>query len=146
MVYVTRKVHFNAAHRLVNPAKSEEWNAETYGKCNYPNWHGHNYVMEVTVCGMPDPDTGYVIDLGKLKEILKRRITDKCDHRNLNMDVDFLKGVIPSTENLVIKFFAELEDEVKLHASEGSRLYSVRLFETERNFAEYRPNDTLKNL
>ena len=101
--------------------------------------------MEVTVCGMPDPDTGYVIDLGKLKEILKRRITDKCDHKNLNMDVDFLKGVIPSTENLVIKFFAELEDEIEQHASEGSRLYSVRLFETERNFAEYRPNDTLKN-
>ncbi|MCC5933837.1 MAG: 6-carboxytetrahydropterin synthase [Balneolales bacterium] len=139
MVYVTRKVHFNAAHRLHNPAKSDQWNAETFDKCNYANWHGHNYVMEVTVAGMPDPDTGYVIDLGKLKNILEEKIIDKCDHRNLNMDVDFLKGVIPSTENLVIKFFEQIQEDVERAASKGSKLFSVRLFETERNFAEYCP-------
>jgi len=88
---------------------------------------------------MPDPETGYVIDLGVLKEIINRRIIDKCDHRNLNLDVDFLNGVIPSTENLVIRFFEELKDEVIKHSSKGSKLWSVRLFETERNFAEYRP-------
>ncbi len=139
MVYVTRKTHFNASHRLHNHEKSDEWNRKTFGKCNYPNWHGHNYVLEVTVRGIPDPDTGYVIDLGILKEIMKRRIVDKCDHRNLNLDVDFLKGIIPSTENLVKQFYHELLDEIKAHASDGSELYSVRLFETERNFAEYRP-------
>lgn len=139
MVYVTRKVHFNAAHRLHNADMSDSWNEETYGKCNYPNWHGHNYVMEVTVCGYPDEKTGYVIDLGVLKKILKDRILDKCDHRNLNLDVDFLQGVIPSTENLVMKFYEQLEDSITEHAAEGARLYSVRLFETERNFAEYCP-------
>ncbi|MCH8568908.1 MAG: 6-carboxytetrahydropterin synthase [Balneolales bacterium] len=139
LVYVTRKIHFNAAHRLHNPAKSDSWNAETYGKCNNANWHGHNYVMEVTVCGMPDKDTGYVIDLGVLKGILKEKITDKVDHKNLNIEVDFLEGINPSTENLVICFYRELEDEIKKHASKGSRLFSVKLFETERNFAEFRP-------
>jgi len=139
LVYVTRKVHFNAAHRLHNPEKSAEWNEETYGKCNYPNWHGHNYVLEVTVCGEPDPETGYVIDLGTLKSILKDKITEKCDHRNLNKDVHFLRGIIPSTENLVKAFFDQIKAEVEENASEGSRLYSVRLFETERNYAEYRP-------
>lgn len=141
MIYVTRKIHFNAAHRLHNPDKTEQWNEEMFGKCNYQNWHGHNYVLEVTVCGMPDADTGYVIDLGKLKQILKTRITDKCDHRNLNLDVDFLNGVIPTTENLVLAFYKELEQDIKKHASEGSRLYSVKLFETERNYAEYRPTE-----
>ncbi|AXJ01551.1 6-pyruvoyltetrahydropterin/6-carboxytetrahydropterin synthase [Cyclonatronum proteinivorum] len=139
MVYVTRKVHFNAAHRLHNPKKSDEWNAETYGDCNHINWHGHNYVMEVTVAGMPDPDTGYVIDLGDLKRILNDKIINKCDHRNLNIDVDFLKDTIPSTENLVIKFFEQIKDDVERASSTGSRLFSVKLFETERNFAEYCP-------
>lgn len=138
MVYVTRKVHFNAAHRLHNPERDEEWNRRVYGECNHPNWHGHNYVLEVTVKGEPDPETGYVIDLGLLKRIIQKRIIDKCDHRNLNLDVDFLKGIIPSTENLVRSFFEQLSDEIKQHATKGARLHSVRLFETERNFAEYR--------
>lgn len=90
---------------------------------------------------MPDPETGYVIDLGALKEIIERRIIDKCDHRNLNLDVDFLQGIIPSTENLVIAFYEQLKDEVEKHASTGSKLYKVKLFETERNFAEYRPSE-----
>ena len=139
MIYVTRKTHFNAAHRLFNPNKSDEWNAKTYGKCNYPNWHGHNYVLEVTVAGTPDADTGYVVDLGRLKEIIKHRILDPCDHRNLNIDVPFLEGIIPTSENLVYAFYNELKQDVEEASSEGSILYSVKLFETERNIAEYCP-------
>ncbi len=139
MIFVTRKTHFNAAHRLNNPDKSEEWNQKTYGKCNYPNWHGHNYVIEVTVAGEPDPETGYVIDLGRLKKIIKERITDPCDHRNLNLDVPFLEGIIPTSENLVKAFYSELKEDVEAVSSVGSVLYSVKLFETERNIAEYCP-------
>jgi len=140
LIYVTRKSHFNASHRLHNPDKSDEWNKETFGKCNNPNWHGHNYVIEVTVVGEPDPETGYVIDLGKLKKIINERVLDPCDHKNLNLEVPFLKGIIPSSENLVRAFFDELEDDVSQAASNSSRLYSVKLFETERNIAEYCPN------
>lgn len=133
LVYVTRKVHFNAAHRLHNPAKSDEWNRETFGKCNNPNWHGHNYELEVTVAGEPDPDTGYVIDLSVLKQIIEDRVVSKCDHANLNLDVDFLQGMMPSTENFVVAIWRQLED-----ALPAGRLVSVRLQETERNSAEYR--------
>lgn len=139
MIYATRKAHFNAAHRLHNPNKSEQWNVETYGKCNNHNWHGHNYVIEVTVAGMPDPETGYLIDLGLLKSIIKERILDPCDHKNLNLEVPFLKGMIPSTENLCIAFYNELKEPVGAAASPDSSLYSVKLYETERNFAEYCP-------
>lgn len=139
MVYVTRKAHFNAAHRLHNSEKSDEWNRETFGKCNNPNWHGHNYVIEITVAGNPATDTGYVIDLGALKKIISQRIIEPCDHKNLNQEVPFLSGIIPTTENLVKAFFKELETPVKEAASKGSYLYSVKLFETERNMAEYCP-------
>ena len=139
MIFVTRKSHFNAAHRLNNPNKSDEWNANTFGKCNHSNWHGHNYVIEVTVAGEPDADTGFVIDLGRLKSIIKNRITEPCDHRNLNMDVSFLKGIIPTSENLVKAFYEQLKEDVEHSASTGSVLYSVKLFETERNIAEYCP-------
>ena len=139
MTYVTRKSHFNASHRLHNPEKSDEWNSKTFGKCNNPNWHGHNYVIEVTVAGEPDPETGYVIDLGNLKKIIKEKILDPCDHKNLNLEVPFLKGIIPTSENLVRAFFHELEEDVNLAASNSSRLHSVKLFETERNIAEYCP-------
>lgn len=139
MVFVTRTAHFNAAHRLHNPEKSDEWNKQTYGKCNHENWHGHNYTIEVTVAGEPDLDTGYVIDLSKLKSIINDHILDKCDHKNLNLDVDFLEGVIPSTENLVKQFFNELEGPIDKASSETGFLYSVRLDETERNSAEYCP-------
>ena len=131
--YVTRRVHFNAAHRLHNSKKSDEWNRTTYGKCNSPNWHGHNYVLEVTVVGTPDSDTGYVIDLGDLKRIINDRIIEKCDHANLNLDVAFLSGVLTSSENLAVAFWNELEPAI----THGS-LHSVRLFETERNMVEYR--------
>jgi 6-pyruvoyltetrahydropterin/6-carboxytetrahydropterin synthase len=131
--YITRRVHFNAAHRLHNPKKSDEWNRTTYGKCNSPNWHGHNYILEVTVAGSPDPDTGYVLDLGELKRIVNERVVYKCDHANLNLDVDFLAGVLTSTENLAIAFWNELASAIPRGA-----LHAVRLYETERNVVEYR--------
>ena len=131
-VVVTRTAHFNAAHRLHNPAKSDRWNRATFGPCNHPHWHGHNYTLEVSVIGVPDPDTGYVVDLGQLKDLIDREIVAKCDHRNLNLDVDFLRGVLPSTENLAVAFWRQLE----AHIPRG-RLYCVRLHETDRNRAEY---------
>lgn len=132
-VYVTRKVHFNAAHRLHNPEKSAEWNEETFGKCNNPNWHGHNYELEVTVAGEPAPETGYVIDLGELKSILNERVVDKVDHKNLNQEVDFMDGVNPTTENFAIAIWNQLEG-----ALPSGQLDCVRLYETPRNFVEYR--------
>lgn len=137
MIYVTRKEHFTAAHRLHNPEKSDQWNEATFGPCNHPNWHGHNYVIEVTVAGETDPDTGYVIDLRKLKKVIHDRVVDKCDHKNLNLDVDFLQGLIPSSENLAKAFYYELKDEIAAICKNGF-LHSVRLLETERNIAEYR--------
>jgi 6-pyruvoyltetrahydropterin/6-carboxytetrahydropterin synthase len=135
-VYVTRKVHFNAAHRLHNPEKSDEWNRDTFGPCNHPNWHGHNYVLKVTVAGEPDPETGYVIDLGVLKSILNEKVVDRVDHRNLNLDVDFMDGIIPSTENFAIAIWNQLEGELP-----SGRLHCVRLYETERNYVEYYGDD-----
>ena len=131
-VFITRQAHFNSAHRLVNPTKSQAWNTAQYGLCTNPHWHGHNYVLEVTVRGQPDPETGYIVDLGELKRILHLAVVDQCDHRNLNTDVDFLRGVIPSTENLVIAFWQQIEPHIT-----AGRLHCVRLFETPRNFAEY---------
>ncbi len=133
IVYVTRKVHFNAAHRLHNPDKTDAWNQALYGKCNNPNWHGHNYSLEVTVADEPDPETGYVIDLGVLKNILQARVLDPCDHANLNLDVPFMKGTLPTTENFVVAIWHQLAD-----ALPSGTLHSVRLYETERNMAEYR--------
>jgi 6-pyruvoyltetrahydropterin/6-carboxytetrahydropterin synthase len=131
-VYITRQVHFNSAHRLYNPTKSLAWNQKQYGLCTNPHWHGHNYVLEVTLKGQPDPVTGYIMDLAKLKGVLHAAVVDKCDHRNLNDEVDFLRGIIPSTENLVIAFW----EQIAPHLPTGS-LHCVRLFETPRNFAEF---------
>jgi len=139
LVFVKRKAHFNAAHRLHNPDKPDEWNRSMYGKCNHPNWHGHNYVIEVVVAGDPDPDSGYVIDLSELKGIIEREIVEKCDHKNLNLDVDFLDGIIPSTENLVKAFYEQLKQPIESASVEGGILYSVILHETERNTAEFCP-------
>ncbi|MDX1421260.1 MAG: 6-carboxytetrahydropterin synthase [Rubricoccaceae bacterium] len=132
-VYVTRKVHFNAAHRLHNPQRSEAWNRETFGPCNNPNWHGHNYELEVTVAGEPDPDTGYVVDLGELKRIVHERVVDQLDHRNLNLDVPWLHGMLPSTENVAVAIWQRLADAIP-----GGRLHEVTLRETPRNSATYR--------
>lgn len=131
-VFITRQVHFNSAHRLHNPTKSQRWNVEKYGLCTNPHWHGHNYVLEVTVRGQPNPETGYVLDLAELKRILHTAVVDKCDHRNLNTDVPFLRGVIPSTENLVIAFWHEIEPRLP-----AGKLHRVRLYEMPRNFVEY---------
>jgi 6-pyruvoyltetrahydropterin/6-carboxytetrahydropterin synthase len=132
VVFVTRQVHFNAGHRLYNPLRSRAWNERTFGPCANPNGHGHNYVLEATVRGHPDPETGYVIDLGDLKAVLEKAVVAPCDHRNLNKDVDFLKGVIPTTENLVVAFWGRIAPRVK-----AGILHRLRLFETPRNFAEY---------
>lgn len=139
MVFVKRKAHFNSAHRLHNPNKPDEWNRRIYGKCNHENWHGHNYEVEVVVAGQPDPETGYVIDLSQLKEIIHERIVEICDHKNLNLDVNFLNGILPSTENLVKAFYEQLKKPIENACVEGGILYSVHLKETERNSAEYCP-------
>ncbi len=131
-VYVTRRATFNAAHRLHNEAKSQAWNEATFGKCNNANWHGHNYVLEVTVAGEPAPETGYVIDLAILGRIIQDRIIDKVDHKNLNLDVKFTRELLPSTENLVVAFWRELEPYIP-----SGRLHRIRLQETDRNWAEY---------
>jgi 6-pyruvoyltetrahydropterin/6-carboxytetrahydropterin synthase len=132
MIYVTRSTSFSAAHRLYNPTFSDERNDAVFDKCNNPNGHGHNYTLEVTVKGLPDPLTGYVIDLKVLKEILDRVIIDKVDHKHLNYDVDFLRGIIPTVENLCVAFWNELRD--RLPAGE---LHRIRLFESDQNVADY---------
>ena len=131
-VYVTRQVHFNAAHRLHNPDRSAAWNKATFGPCNNAQWHGHNYVLEVSVAGETDPTTGYVIDLADLKSVLEDRILKDCDHRNLNEEVAWLTGIIPSAENLAIAFWRRIEP-----ALPAGRLHRVRLFETPRNFVDF---------
>lgn len=110
-----------------------------YGKCNHEHWHGHNYRVEVTVVGTPDPETGYVIDLAVLKSIIESKIIEKCDHKNLNLDVDFLDGIIPSTENMVKAFFEQLEAPIREASAGDGFLYEVKLQETERNSAKYCP-------
>ena len=131
-MFVTRQVHFNAGHRLYNPARSRAWNERTFGPCANPNGHGHNYVLEATVRGTSDPETGYVMDLGDLKLILEKAVVSPCDHQNLNRDVDFLKGVIPTTENLVVAFWGRVAPKIK-----SGVLHRLRLYETPRNFADY---------
>ncbi|MFS8616089.1 MAG: 6-carboxytetrahydropterin synthase [Solitalea sp.] len=130
MVFVTRKEHFNAAHKLENPNWSYEKNLEVFGKCANKNWHGHNYQLFVTVKGEPDPETGYVVDLKKLSTIIREHIIEKVDHKNLNLDVDFLQGILASTENLAIAFWKQLEPHL-------DGLHCIRLYETENNYVEY---------
>ena len=129
---VTAKLDFSAAHRLNNPAKDAEWNRSVYGKCDNPSGHGHNYVLEVSVEGPIDPETGMVIDLKRLKDIMRERVINRVDHTNLNVDVDFLRGVIPTAENLVRAFWEQMASAIV----EG-RLRRVVLHETERNSAVY---------
>ena len=131
-VEITKRCEFSACHRLYNPEFSEQKNREVFGICANPNGHGHNYVLEVTVRGRPDLQTGYVLDLGELKRILERAVVGPCDHRNLNKDVGFLSGTIPTTENLVVAFWRRIAPRIK-----AGELHCVRLYETPRNFAEY---------
>lgn len=131
-VYVTRRTRFNAAHRLHNSDKSDAWNQATFGACNSPNWHGHNYVLDVTVSGEPDPETGYVLDLAVLSRLINDHVVRHLDHKNLNMDVPFLQHIIPSTENLVVAIWNRLAEVLP-----AGQLHRVRLKETEKNSAEY---------
>ena len=130
---VTRRVHFSAGHRLHNPSFDEERNRETYGLCNRPNGHGHNYDLEVTVEGEVDPETGFVMDLKRLKSLLGRSVLADLDHANLNLDVPWLDGIIPTTENLAVAIWGQLDGDLG-----PVRLVSIRLWETERNMVEYR--------
>jgi len=133
MVYLTRKEHFCASHRLFNPKFSDKENLEIYGKCAYPNGHGHNYEIEVTVAGDPDPQTGMILDLKKLADIIEEEILVHVDHKHLNFDVGFLRGVIPTAENLSVAFWNILAPKIA-----PGRLFSVKVYETPNNFADFR--------
>ena len=134
MVYISRTEHFNAAHRLFNPNWSDEKNKEVFGPCANHNWHGHNFELIVTVKGEPNPDTGFVIDLKLLGDIIKREIIDQVDHKNLNEDVDFMKGKLSSTENLAIEIWKQIEIPIK---QIGCTLHCIKIKDTEKNFVEY---------
>ena len=133
MVYVTRKSHFSASHRLYNPSWANEKNAQVFGKCNNPHGHGHNYEIEVTVAGTPAPDTGMVIDLKELAAIVDREILEVVDHTHLNLDVEFMRGVIPTAENIAVAFWKVLQPKIV-----QGKLHSIKLFESDNNFVEYR--------
>lgn len=134
MIYITRKESFNAAHKLARKDWSDEQNLAVYGKCANPNWHGHNYQLYVTVKGKINPETGFLVDLKWLKKIINENVVDKIDHRNLNLDVDFMKDQLASTENLAIAIWNIL---MPLIQEGGATLHSIKLYETENNFVEY---------
>ncbi|MBS1979486.1 MAG: 6-carboxytetrahydropterin synthase [Bacteroidetes bacterium] len=136
MIYVSRTEHFNAAHKLYNSAWSKEKNLEVFGPCANENWHGHNFELIVTVKGNPRPDTGFVIDLKKLSRLIRDKVIEKVDHKNLNVDVDFMTGKMASTENLAIEIWRILEPRIR-EMEGGARLHRVKLYETPRNFVEY---------
>ncbi len=133
IVYITRRETFAAAHRLFKPELSDEENLKLFGKCSNPNWHGHNYTLEVVVAGEVDPGTGFVMDLKELKEVVRKNVISKVDHKNLNLDTDFMKDKIPTSENIVIAIWDELKDKIT-----KGELYSVKLYETENNYFEYK--------
>lgn len=130
-IILIRQEHFCASHLLYNPEKSKEWNNAIYGKCSRENGHGHNYTMEVYVEGSPDPETGMIINITKMKEIMDEVILKKVDHYHLNYDVDFLQGIIPTTENVAIAFWEQLDPHFP-----NNSLQRIRLWETEKNIAE----------
>jgi 6-pyruvoyltetrahydropterin/6-carboxytetrahydropterin synthase len=134
-VAVFRKEHFNAAHRLNNPNWSDEKNARVYGKCNNSNYHGHNYELIVKIVGEPDPETGYVMDMKVLSEIIKQYVTDKFDHKNLNLDTEEFKDLNPSAENISIVIWNILRKHI-----DSKFDLTITLYETERNFVEYPAN------
>jgi 6-pyruvoyltetrahydropterin/6-carboxytetrahydropterin synthase len=133
MVYLTRIEHFNAAHRLYNPSWTKERNEEVFGKCANENWHGHNFELHVTVRGIPDPDTGFVFDAKRLSLIVQERIVERLDHRNLNLDVDFMRDRLCSIENLVVAIWGQLAPYMPV----GVSLHAIRLVETPKIFVEY---------
>jgi len=134
MVFVTRIERFNAAHRLFRPEFSDQQNLEVFGKCSNPNWHGHNYTLVITVKGETNPDTGFVINLSLLSRLINERVIQKLDHKNINLEVDFMNGKLASTENLAIGIWDQLSEEIQKN---GAMLHSVKLIETENNSVEY---------
>ncbi|QIX60242.1 6-carboxytetrahydropterin synthase [Hymenobacter lutimineralis] len=135
MIYVSRQEHFNAAHKLYNPAWSEERNKEVFGPCANTNWHGHNFDLIVTVKGQPSPETGFVVDLKALSTLIREHIISQVDHKNLNLDVPFMSGKLASTENLVLAFWDILVRELPRITT--AQLHCIKLYETPRNFVEY---------
>lgn len=133
-VHITRRERFNAAHKLWNHKWSEEKNIEVFGKCANANWHGHNYELFVTVKGTPNEETGCVIDLKDLSKILKELVIERLDHKNLNLDVPFMDGIMASTENLAVAIWQEIQETIESHSC---KLHCVKLVETENNYAEY---------
>ena len=133
MVYLTRRVAFNAAHKLAVDGWSDERNLEVFGKCANPNWHGHNYVLLVTVGGEPDPVTGFVVNAKALKDTIEREVVDDLDHRNLNLDVAWMRGIQPTSENIAVAIWGRLSPKL----APGVRLHRVRLVETENIFVDY---------
>jgi 6-pyruvoyltetrahydropterin/6-carboxytetrahydropterin synthase len=134
MIYLTRRERFSAAHRMYRPGLSDEENKRIYGKCSNPMWHGHNYVLKVTVKGEADPETGYFMNATRLKEIMTEKVVIKLDHRNMNLETDFMLGKVATTENLAMAIWGELEEPL---AAEGAILHCVRVEETENNYVEY---------
>lgn len=132
MILITRKEHFSASHKLENGKLSKKKNELIFGKCNY--FHGHNYYLEVTLCGEPDKDSGYVFDLKKLSKIINKEIIEKVDHKNLN-ELDIFKNIIPTTENIIKIFWEILKPKLK---TKNSQLYSIKIYETEKNMVEYK--------
>lgn len=133
MVYLTRIEHFNAAHKLYNPRWTKEENEAVFGRCANENWHGHNFELYVTIKGTPDPDTGFIFDAKQLGKLVQERIIEKLDHRNLNEDVDFMKGKMCSIENLVIGIWNELQP----HLPPTALLHCLKLVETAKIYVEY---------
>jgi len=134
MIYITRREHFSAAHRLFLPGWSDAENLEIFGKCSNPNWHGHNYILYVTVKGEADPVTGLVIHLRRVSEMIDEKIIKKVDHRNLNLEVDFLAGKVPTSENLAIGIWNELSEGIR---QLGGALHCIRIEQSENNIIEY---------
>lgn len=133
-VYITRRETFNAAHKLFREDWTEEKNKEVFGKCSNHNWHGHNFTIYVTVKGLPNPDTGFIINLKDLSQIVKDEVVEPLDHKNLNLDVPFLKGILASTENVVIQLWDRIKEPIK---KAGGELAKIKLVETENNYVEY---------
>lgn len=133
MVYLTRVEHFNAAHKLYNPAWSKEKNEAVFGKCANEHWHGHNYELYVTIKGRPDPDTGFLFDVKQLSQLIQVHVLEKLDHKNLNLDVDFMQGQLCSTENLAIAIWQQLQNRLPV----AVQLHCIKLYETPRIFVEY---------
>ena len=140
-ISVFRKEHFCAAHRLNNPSWTEEKNNAVFGKCNNPNYHGHNYELNVKVTGEPAADTGFVIDLKYLSDLIKEMVIEKLDHKNLNLDVPFLQGKIVSCENLVKSFWEILAPLILDASNQRARLHKLKLYETPTSFAAYRGDE-----